>query len=234
MSIVAILSDLQSLANPDKAKIFARFFKTGPGQYGEGDKFYGIMTQPLVKLTDRYWQKLDFNDIDQLLQNPYHECRTIAVSSLRREFQKTKDPKFKKQIFDFYLAHTSRLNNWDLVDISAPHIVGNYLLHQPRQILYQLAKSDLLWDRRISIIATYTFIRQGEFADTLEISKILMTDRHDLIHKAVGWMLREIGKKDLPTLIKFLDQFTPQLPRTTLRYAIEKLPEQKRQHYLTL
>ncbi len=229
-----ILLDLQSLANPDKAKIFSRFFKTGPGQYGAGDKFFGIMTQPLAKLVDKYWPQLGFDDVEELLNNPYHECRTIAVSTLRRQFQKTKDPISQQQIFKFYLAHSSRINNWDLVDISTPHIIGVYLLNKPRQILYQLAKSSLLWDRRISIMATFTFIRQGQFEDTLKISQILINDKHDLIHKAVGWMLREVGKKDLPTLLRFLDEFTHLLPRTTLRYAIEKLPPQKRQHYLRL
>lgn len=233
MNLKLLLSDLESLKNPNRVKDFSWFFKTGPGQYGEGDKFLGIMTQPLRTVVDKYWQGLDFNDIEKLFNNPFHECRNVAVSTLCRQFAKA-SPESQKQIFDFYLAHTKRINNWDLVDISASRIVGEYLLNKDRKILYQLAKSNLLWDRRISIIATFAFIKNNDFQDTLKISQLLLNDKEDLMHKAVGWALREVGKKDLNTLTKFLDEFTPNLPRTTLRYAIEKFPESQRQYYLHL
>lgn len=233
MNLNNLLSDLESLKNPGKAKDFSWFFKTGKGEYGEGDQFYGITTEPLMFIVRKYWRDLDFKDIQELLNNPIHECRTVAVSSLRHQFGNS-IPEAQKEILDFYLKNTSRINNWDLVDVSAPYIVGQYLLNKDRSILYSLAKSDLLWDRRISIIATATFIRNNQFKDTLEISKILMNDKEDLIHKAVGWMLREVGKKDQKVLINFLDQYALKLPRTALRYSIEKFPEDLRQHYLKL
>lgn len=232
MSFYALTAELKSLADPIRAAHSARYFKTGPGEYGEGDIFLGLNTPTLVKVIQKYWQNLDFDDFAKLLQSPIHEHRTAAVSSLRRQFAKY--PEKRKAIYDFYLAHTSRINNWDLVDISAPDIVGWYLFDQSRQKLYDLAKSSLLWDRRISIISTFYFIDRHQFQDTLKISQILLGDHHDLIHKAVGWALREVGKKDLSTLTNFLDQHTPQMPRTMLRYAIEKLPPKKRQHYLHL
>lgn len=227
-----LVKELESLKNPVRAQISQRYFKTGPGEYGEGDIFLGLDTPTLVKVIQKYWQDLDFADFEKLLQSPIHEHRTTAVSSLRRQFAKF--PQKRKAIYDFYLSHTPRINNWDLVDISAPDIVGWYLFDKPRQKLYDLAKSLLLWDRRVAIMTTFAFIRNNDFDDTLKIARILLTDKHDLIHKAVGWMLREVGKRDPKTLLKFLDEFTPKMPRTTLRYAIEKLPESKRKYYLAL
>ena len=233
MIFTQIISDLKSLKNPEKIDRFKRFFKTGPGQYGEGDEFYGLTLPQIHSIERKYWQKVDFDDIKKLLDHPVHEFRTLAMMFLARLFTKANSEK-QKQIYDFYLANTARINNWDLVDISAGKIVGTYLLDKPRHILYKLAKSKLVWDRRIAIISTFAFIRSDQFADTLKISESLLTDKHDLIHKAVGWMLREVGKRDLKTLTTFLDQHAPVMPRTALRYAIEKLPESQRQHYLSL
>lgn len=228
-----LLHQLDSLKNPAKAKDFSWFFKTGPGQYGEGDQFLGIMTNPLREVISQFWSELTLADIETLLNNPYHECRSIAVSVLCRQFAKADLPQQQK-IYDFYLTHTNRINNWDLVDISAPNIVGQYLLDKDRKILYQLAKSDLLWDRRISIISTLTFIRNNQFTDTLEISKLLFNDQQDLMHKAVGWMLREVGKRDQKVLTDFLDKYCLKMPRTALRYSIERFSSDLRQYYLKL
>lgn len=226
-----IESDLKALRNPEKIDRFKRFFKTGPGQYGEGDEFYGLTLPQIHQVVQKYWRQASLADIEKLLNHPVHECRTVAVSILTRQFTKA-DTQRQKQIYDFYLDHTARINNWDLVDISAGKIVGTYLLNKPRRILYRLAKSDLVWDRRIAIISTFAFIRVNQFSDTLKISENLLKDKHDLIHKAVGWMLREVGKKDLKTLTTFLDKHAPVMPRTALRYCLEKLPEPQRQHYL--
>jgi 3-methyladenine DNA glycosylase AlkD len=228
-----IESDLKALKNPEKIDRFKRFFKTGPGQYGEGDEFFGLTLPQIHSIERKYWKQVDFNDIKKLLTHPIHEFRTLAVMFLSRQFAKA-DSEKQKQIYNFYLANTARINNWDLVDISAPKIVGTYLLDKPRHILYKLAKSKLVWDRRIAIISTFAFIRANQFSDTIKISENLLSDKHDLIHKAVGWALREVGKRDLNALITFLDQRAPVMPRTTLRYSLEKLPESKRQHYLSL
>ena len=234
LTLTQLKSDLQSLSNPEKILVFKRFFKTGPGQYGAGDRFLGLTTPQIRSLVKKYWQNLSLTDLDHLLQSPYHEHRTVALACLNNLFQKS-DSKSQKTIFDFYLRHTSRINNWDLVDISCPHIVGAYLLEQKdRSILYQLAKSSSLWEKRISLISTLAFIRQNQFEDTLNLALILITDPHDLIHKAIGWMLREVGKRDLKTLLNFLDHHAASLPRTALRYAIERLPQSQRQHYLHL
>ncbi|MFA6518079.1 MAG: DNA alkylation repair protein [Candidatus Shapirobacteria bacterium] len=228
-----IESALKALKNPEKIDRFKRFFKTGPGQYGEGDEFFGLTLPQTHSIEQKYWQKVDLIDIKKLLIHPVHEFRTLAIMFLVRQFAKADPPK-QKQIYDFYLANTARINNWDLVDISAGKIVGVYLLDKPRDILYKLAKSKLVWDRRIAIISTFAFIRVNQLKDTIKISENLLKDKHDLIHKAVGWMLREVGKRDLKTLTTFLDQHAPVMPRTALRYAIEKLPEPQRQHYLHL
>lgn len=232
MSLKLLLVELESLANPAKAIIFKRFFKTGKGEYGEGDEFLGLTTAQVRDFVKKYWQFLSFDDLDKLLQSPIHEHRTVAVATLCTQFKKNYAP--QKQIFDFYLTHTSRINNWDLVDISCTGIVGAYLLDKDRKILYKLAHSSLLWDRRIAIISTFTFIHKNQFEDTLKISEILLNDKHDLIHKAIGWMLREVGKRDKKALTNFLDKNISKLPRTALRYAIEKFPESERLHYLKL
>lgn len=233
MNLENVFFDLQSFSNPAKVIVFKRFFKTAPGQYGAGDQFLGLTVPEVRSVVKKYWQSLTLADLDQLLQSPYHEHRTVALVSLCHQFAKFKNQ--QQIIFNFYLKHTSRINNWDLVDISAPNIVGTYLLEQKnRSILTTLSQSKSIWERRISIISTFAFIKKNQFADTLTISKILFTDPEDLIHKAVGWMLREVGKRDLKTLLNFLDEHATRLPRTTLRYSIEKLPEPQRQYYFHL
>ncbi|MFA6603198.1 MAG: DNA alkylation repair protein [Candidatus Shapirobacteria bacterium] len=228
-----IVNTLTTFRNPSKIEIFKRFFKTGPGQYGEGDQFYGLTNPQVHMVESQFWKQANLSDIQKLLNHPVHEFRCVALLIMTRQFAKA-SPGLQQQIYNLYLANTTQINNWDLVDLSAPKVVGLYLLDKPRDILYDLAISNLLWDRRISIISTFAFIRQSQYKDTLEISKILLSDKQDLIHKAVGWMLREIGKRDLKTLTDFLDVYATKLPRTALRYAIEKFPETQRQHYLKL
>ena len=230
MSLQLLTNHLHSLANPRKAKDLQWFFKTGPGEYGEGDQFIGIVVPQLRLAVKMYWDTIDLADVQELLKSPIHEFRLVGLLILVKKFSQSN----QKEIYNFYLKNTQYINNWDLVDLSCHHIVGEYLLDKPRDILYKLANSPSLWERRISVISTFNFIVNHDFADSLKIAKILLNDKHDLIHKAVGWMLREIGKRDLPTLINFLDDYTLKMPRTTLRYAIEKLPESQRQHYLKL
>lgn len=224
---------INKLKNPDKAKILSGFFKTGKGQYGEGDKFLGL-TVPQQRTIAKQFTDLSLSEIKILLASPYHEHRLTGALILVEQY-KASDDKLQKQIFDFYLNHSSAFNNWDLVDLTADNIVGNYLLKQNKQarkLLYNLAKSDNLWSKRIAIVSTYSFIKTGQFTDIFKLAKMLLADKHDLIHKAVGWMLREAGKQDKVALAKFLDQYFEQMPRTMLRYAIEKFPEATRQAYL--
>lgn len=231
-SLNDLYTDLELQKNPKQAQLLMRYFKTGPGQYGAGDIFLGLMTPQSRSLVKKY-SHLPLKDIDLLLQSNIHEHRSIALGILKDQYLKADHPD-KKTYFDFYLAHTDRINNWDLVDTSAPHVVGNYLLDKDRSLLYKLVKSQSLWERRIAIISTFAFIKINQFDDTLEISTILLKDGHDLIHKAVGWALREVGKKSPSALTDFLDLNWRLMPRTTLRYAIEKLPPAKRAYYLKL
>ncbi len=222
--------ELQSLKNPEKAKVYLRFFKTGKGEYGEGDTFLGIIVPEQRKIAKKYIN-LSLEELQELLSTNIHEYRACSLFILIDKYRKS-DETEKKKIFDFYLKNTTNINNWDLVDISAPHIIGNYLLNKDRKILYKLANSKNLWEKRISIISTHTFIKNNEFEDTLKISEILLNDNHDLIHKAVGWMLREIGKRDQKTEETFLEKYHKTMPRTMLRYSIEKFDETKRKYYL--
>jgi 3-methyladenine DNA glycosylase AlkD len=219
-----------ALKNPAKAQILQNFFKTNPGEYGEGDIFYGITVPESRKLAIKY-SSLSLEEIESLLKSEIHEERLIAVLILVHNYKNGSDST-KQEIYNFYLSNTKRINNWDLVDLSAHKILGAHLLNKPRDILYKLSSSSNLWDRRIAIISTFHFIRNSDFHDTLKLAKILLKDNHDLIHKSVGWMLREIGKRDLPVLESFLKQYYKQMPRTMLRYAIERFPEEKRQAYL--
>lgn len=221
---------IENTANPEKAKLLQGFFKTGKGEYGEGDIFLGI-TLPQQRKIAKEFYTLSLSEIQTLLNSKVHEKRMIALIILMHQYKK-EDEKGKKQIFDFYLSNTRNINNWDLVDLSSCKIVGEFLLDKDRKILYKLAKSKDLWERRIAIISTFVFIREKQFSDTIRISEILMKDKHDLIHKAVGWMLREIGKRDEKVLFNFLDAHCKEMPRTMLRYAIEKLPEKVRKSYL--
>jgi len=225
-----IRNRLEKHSNKEKAVVLQRFFKTGRGEYGEGDIFLGIMVPLLRKLT-REFGDVPLSEILLLLKSSIHEERLLALMMLVRAFS-TGDETQKMQIFDLYLKNTKFINSWDLVDLTAPNIVGTYLTDKSRRPLYDLAISTYLWNRRIAILATFQFIKQQDFNDTMKLSKILLTDEHDLIHKAVGWMLREIGKRSLSTEERFLKQHYKKMPRTMLRYAIERLPETKRKKYL--
>ncbi len=207
-----------------------RFFKTGPGEYGEGDHFIGVRVPQLRKLAKEFTE-IELLEVSDLLRSHIHEERLLALLILIRLFNSGNDVT-KHNIYSLYLASTPFINNWDLVDISAEHIVGAFLLKKSKEPIYRLAKSDDLWERRISILSTFHYIKRGEFAETIEIAKMLLTDKEDLIHKAVGWMLREVGKRDIPTEEVFLQAHYQKMPRTMLRYAIEKFPYIKRQDYL--
>jgi len=230
MRLKNLEKDFLNLANPPKAKILARFFKTGKGEYGEGDKFLGLTVPQQRSLVKKY-KDLALSDCLKLLASEFHEHRLTALLIMVYQYEKTEK---KEEIYSLYLQNTKYINNWDLVDLTAPKIVGNFLLNKDRSILYRLARSKNIWKRRIAVLATFAFIRAGEFEDIVNIATMLLQDGHDLIHKAVGWMLREMGKKKAVELEKFLDKYTPIMPRTMLRYSIEKLPEKKRKYYLTL
>jgi 3-methyladenine DNA glycosylase AlkD len=228
--ILGVKKDLEKCANPEKAKILAGFFKTGKGQYGEGDVFLGITVPEQRRIAKKY-SSFPLTGLRALLSSHVHEHRLVALLILTERFRKGSD-RDKRQIFDFYLGQTKHINNWDLVDLSAGHILGHYLLARDRAPLYRLARSGNLWERRMAIMATFAFIRNGEFGDTLRIAEMLLADDHDLIHKAVGWMLREIGKRDQKKEEAFLRLHYQKMPRTMLRYAIERFDEEKRNAYL--
>ena len=222
--------ELKRLANPKRADNSLRFFKTAKGEYGEGDIFLGITT-PVLKEVVRKYQTLSLSELPELLESPIHEHRSVALGILVLQFGKA-DERQKEKLVAFYLKNTVYINNWDLVDISAAKILGEFLLDKDKKVLFKLAGSDNLWERRIAIIATYAFIKRDRFKETLEIAKVLLHDKHDLIHKAVGWMLREVGKKDQAQEEEFLKKHYRRMPRTMLRYAIEKFAEEKRKLYL--
>lgn len=222
--------ELEKLKNPQKALLLGRFFKTGKGEYGEGDKFLGIVVPKLREVAKKY-PDLSLNDLQILLNSKIHEYRMISLFILIAEYKKA-DEKKTQEIVNFYLKNAKNINNWDLVDLSAPNIIGMHLLDKDRKILYKLAKSENIWEKRIAILSTFQLIKHNQLEDSLIIAEILLLDKHDLIHKAVGWMLREIGKRDLKVEEKFLDKYSKTMPRTTLRYAIEKFSEEKRQMYL--
>ena len=226
----ALRKKIKKLANKEHAAISQRFFKTGPGEYGEGDVFIGIRVPILRKLAKAH-RDLTIKDVHQLLKSAIHEERLLALLILILKYRQGGEAG-QERIYNLYLSNTQHINNWDLVDVTAEHIVGAYLNERSRQPLYNLAKSKDLWERRISIIATFHFIRQNDHKDTLKISDILINDREDLIHKAVGWMLREVGKRHLKTEEDFLRKRYRTMPRTMLRYAIERFPEAKRKRYL--
>jgi 3-methyladenine DNA glycosylase AlkD len=225
-----IKKDLVQLRDPNRAKNLSWFFKTGKGQYGEGDIFLGIPVPEQRRVAKKYIY-LSLSDLQDLLNSKIHEHRLTALLILINKYRKAVESG-KKEIFDFYLKNMANINNWDLVDLSAPRIVGDYLINKERSILYKLAKSNSLWERRISILSTFAFINNNDFGDALNISKLLLHDQHDLIHKAVGWALREIGKRDQNVEERFLAKHYFHMPRTMLRYAIEKFNEEKRKKYL--
>lgn len=224
--------DLRQFERPEKAKFLKRFFKTGKGEYAEGDEFLGLMTAE-TRSVARKNLDLSFSDLAKLLSSKVHEERMTAVMILTRRFEKG-NPDIKKEIYDFYFKNISGINNWDLVDSSAPNIVGAYLYlsKSGRKILCDFAKSSDLWKKRIGMMSTFYFVKNNEFNDTLKIAEILLLDNHDLIYKAVGWMLREIGNRNLAIEEKFLKKHYKKMPRIMLRYAIEKFPESKRKMYL--
>lgn len=229
MSLSLLKQEIKKAANPEKAKLLSGFFKTGIGEYGEGDEFLGIMV-PIQRQLVKKYKHLELIEIEQLLKSKYHEERLIALLLLVHQYEKF--PEKREEIYKFYLSNTRYINNWDLVDLTAPRIVGMHLLNKDKSILYKLVNSDNLWERRIAVLATFWFIREKQFEDSLKLSELLLKDKHDLMHKAVGWMLREIGKRDVKVLEAFLKKHYKIMPRTMLRYSIEKFPEEKRKAYL--
>jgi 3-methyladenine DNA glycosylase AlkD len=230
MNLTEIRKEIKKHANPQKALLLQRFFKTGPGEYGEGDIFLGIMV-PVQRSIAKKYKDLSLKDLKELLSSDKHEERLIALLILVEQFKKGDDRK-KEDIFTFYHLNRKQINNWDLVDLTAHIISGSYLIDKDKTILYKLAESANIWDRRIAALSTFHFIKNNVFDDALCIAEKLLNDKHDLIHKAVGWMLREIGNKDRNTEEGFLEKHYKKMPRTMLRYAIEKFPEKKRLAYL--
>ena len=230
MSLTDLRNDLKKEANKEQAVNLQRFFKTGKGEYGEGDIFYGIKV-PLQRAIAKKHRDLSLSELQELLNSPVHEERLVSLFILVDQYGKG-DEKMKEKIFNFYLKNTLKINNWDLVDLSAPKIVGAHLVNRDKSILFKLAGSSNLWEKRIAILSTMFFIKNLHFETTFKISEILLKDKHDLIHKGVGWMLREVGNKDVAEEEKFLKRYYRQMPRTMLRYAIEKFPENKRKAYL--
>ncbi len=223
---VAIEKALKKHGTKTKARSSSWFFKTGKGQYGYGDVFIGV-TVPEQRKVAKHFKDLPLPEIKKLLLSKYHECRLTALIILVAQFN-AGDEKTREKIAKFYLVNAKRVNNWDLVDSSAPYILGQYLLHKDRSVLYKLVKSKNLWERRIAILATFWFIREGDFKDALAIGETLLSDTEDLMHKATGWMLREVGKRSRPTLVRFLNAHKATMPRTALRYAIEHFPKNER------
>ncbi|MDM1297369.1 DNA alkylation repair protein [Empedobacter falsenii] len=233
--IEQLKSTLQDLADEVKAKIMMRFFKTGKGEYGEGDIFLGISVPNQRLIAKEFYQQVSLNDIENLLNSDIHEYRLTALLMLVLKYEKSKDELVRKEIIDFYLAQTSQINNWDLVDTSCYKILGHYCFHQKREeLLFELADSEDLWEKRIAIVSTMYFIKQKSFSIVPEIVLKNLNHSHDLMHKANGWMLREMGKMNEEKLIEFLDEYTLQMPRTTLRYALEKIDPILKDYYMKL
>lgn len=225
-----ISKKIKSLADPERAKLLARYFKTGPGEYGEGDIFIGLRVPQVRKLAKEF-KTLSIEEILKILKSKIHEERLLALFLLIETFNKGDEAK-RERVYNLYLEHTPYINNWDLVDTTASHIVGAYLFHKDSEPLHKLAASDSLWERRISIMSTFYFIRKNQYDDTLRLAERLLNDKEDLIHKAVGWMLREVGKRDAAVEKAFLKKHYKEMPRTMLRYAIEKFPKEERVRYL--
>lgn len=226
-----IMAELRSLGNEEKRRVLSGFFKTGKGEYGEGDMFFGIPV-PLTRGVAKRHKTADMATVNALLASEWHEARLCALLILVEKMKKA-DADSAKDIVETYLASTARINNWDLVDLSASYIVGAYLLDKPRDLLYRLASSPLLWDNRIAMVSTYAFIKRGDLDDTFALALRLISHPHELMHKAVGWMLREAGKRDMARLSAFVDAHWHEMPRTMLRYAIEKYPEAERKAVLS-
>ena len=221
-----ITNKLQALSDAEKREIFPKFFKAGKGEYGEGDRFLGV-TVPNIRAIAKLHKDISIEEIRELIQSEWHEVRLCALI-IMVEKSKKKDEALRKELFNLYLSQTKRINNWDLVDLSCRFIIGEYLLDKSRDILYQLAQSPLLWDNRIAIVSTYAFIRKGQLEDTYALSDLMMQHPHDLMHKAIGWMLRETGKRNPERLYDYVMSHRADMPRTMLRYAIEKFSPKER------
>ena len=238
-----ILSELQDLSTEEKRFILPKFFKTGKGEYGEGDKFLGV-TVPNIRIVARCCLDISMETMNELMASEWHEmrmcglmvivenCKMMSKSSWRKNHSEDEREALRKKYFDFYLKHTDRINNWDLVDLTAPTVIGEYLIDKPHDILYLLADSKLLWEQRTAVVSTYAFIRNNDFTDIYALAEHLLNHPHDLMQKAIGWMLREAGKRDADQLRAFLDKFAKEMPRTMLRYSIEKFVETERQYYM--
>jgi len=225
---------LKTYSSPEDVEKIQRYFKTGRGEYGEGDKFIGVRMGQLFALAKEFID-MPLKEIEKLLDSPIHEARAGALSIMGKQARskKTSDDR-RKELFDLYVRRHDRVNNWDLVDLGALYIVGIYLVDKPRDVLYKLARSKNIWERRTAIVGTGHLIRQGDVADTFKIAELLLKDEEDLIHKATGWMLRAAGESDRKQLLRFLDKHAATMPRTLLRYSIEKLSEKQRQHYMKM
>lgn len=230
MSASNVKRELLSLGNPQRAEHSTYFFKTGKGEYAEGDKFIGC-TVPETRKVAKAHKNLSFDELIKLLKDEYHECRFCALVILAGQFKKADNAK-RKEIIDFYLANTTGVNNWDLADVSAYTLLGEWLTDKDKSVLYRLAESENLWEQRIAVVSTMAFIRKNNFEETLKLSELLLTHKHDLIHKACGWMLREVGERHEKSLIDFLDKHHKTMPRTMLRYSIEKLTPEQRKMYM--
>lgn len=234
MSAISVIKELKTLANPKRVQALQYFYRTAPGEYGEGDIFIGVSV-PKTRSVAALHKELSIPEIEKLLASPIHEIRLCGLIILVNQYKRLKSSGHKKKLFNFYIAQLKlkRVNSWDLIDVSAPTF-GSFLIEveNPMALLTKLAKSKSLWERRASILLTFAFVRDGRMEETVLISKLLIKDEHDLIHKAVGWMLRELGKRDPILLRKFLKTHSSQMPRTMLRYAIEKLPEKERKYWL--
>lgn len=224
---------MKSFYSPERAEHSKYFFKTGPGQYGEGDIFWGLSV-PEMHLISNEYQDLDLEAVGRLLSDKVHELRMVGLTILVKRYQKAKTDAERKVIYDFYIKNRAAANNWDLVDLSVYKIMGDYLVRNPKErvILYKFIKSKNMWERRLAMVSTMAFIRNNESEDVLKLAEALLNDKEDLMHKASGWMLRELGKRDEKKLCEFLDKYATKMPRTMLRYAIEKFPEVKRKKYL--
>jgi 3-methyladenine DNA glycosylase AlkD len=233
MDVIKIKKEIDSFYDSEKSLNSQRFFKTGKGEYGEGDVFLGLSVPLQRSIAKKYFKEINIKDLDTLIKSKIHEHRQVALFLMVYRYE-IEDKKGRDEIYNYYVKNIDRVNNWDLVDSSAPNIIGQYLYENPskREVLYKWVKSEMLFVRRIAIISTFYFIKKNYFLDSLKLSKLLLKDKEDLIHKAVGWMLREIGKRDLKEETNFLDKYIKEMPRTMLRYSIEKFEEKERLKYL--
>jgi len=228
-----LICDLKLAKDAVKAEVLQRYFKTEPGGYGEGDKFLGVRVPKVRKIAIEYTKQLNAKDLNSLLQSRWHEVRQAALFVMVKQFEKAENKK-QKELFELYIKNINKgINNWDLIDLTSPKIVGAYLLKKDRSVLYKLAKGSL-WHKRVSIISTFWFLKHGELQDTYKLAEVLLCEKHDLLQKAVGWSLREMGKFDFKLLCKFLDEYAATMPRTALRYSLEKFPQERRQYYMKL